>query len=82
MRFAEPTFLLRPIMSSEDKHSSSVHGEEEKVGLESFDSSEVDEALHLVGVKRTVQFSEEFNLKLRRKLVCSPFSAVINTHDS
>ena len=28
-----------------------------------------DEALHLVGAERTAQFSEEYNLKLRRKLV-------------
>ena len=31
-----------------------------------------DEALHLVGAERTVEFSEEYNLKLRRKLVSIP----------
>jgi MFS transporter, ACS family, DAL5 transporter family protein len=39
-------------------------------------SSEIldgDEALHLVGAERTVQFSEEYNRKLRRKLVSSSF---------
>lgn len=30
-----------------------------------------DEALHLVGAERTAQFSEEYNRKLRRKLVSS-----------
>ena len=30
-----------------------------------------DEALHLVGAERTAHFSEEYNLKLRRKLVSS-----------
>jgi MFS transporter, ACS family, DAL5 transporter family protein len=37
-------------------------------------SSEIydgDEALQLVGAERTAQFSEEYNLKLRRKLVSS-----------
>jgi hypothetical protein len=37
----------------------------------SFDSSEVDEALQLVGTRRTAQFSEEYNQRLRRKLVCA-----------
>lgn len=35
----------------------------------SINSEDVDEALELVGTRRTVQFSEEFNNKLRRKLV-------------
>lgn len=33
------------------------------------DSVEGDEALKLVGRERTTQFSEEYNRKLRRKLV-------------
>ena len=33
------------------------------------DSVEGDEALHLVGRERTAQFSEEYNKRLRRKLV-------------
>lgn len=36
---------------------------------ESFDSKDADEALELVGTSRTQNFSEEYNLKLRRKLV-------------
>ena len=35
------------------------------------DATEGDEALLIVGAERTVEFSEEFNLKLRRKLVSS-----------
>ena len=40
------------------------------------DSVEGDEALHLVGRERTVQFSEEYNKRLRRKLVSRTRSAV------
>lgn len=32
--------------------------------------SEGDEALRLIGAERAVQFSEQYNLRLRRKLVC------------
>ena len=35
------------------------------------ESTEGDEALKLVGKERTAQFSEEYNKKLRRKLVRS-----------
>ena len=35
----------------------------------SFDAKDADEALELVGMRRTVQFSEEYNMKLRKKLV-------------
>jgi len=45
---------------------------EEKLGatasVSEVDTSEGDEALQLVGKERTVQFSEEYNRKLRRKL--------------
>lgn len=42
----------------------------------SVDLSDGDEALRLIGVERTSQFSEEYNAKLRRKLVGirSPFA--------
>lgn len=33
------------------------------------DTLQGDEALHLVGRERTAEFSEEYNKKLRRKLV-------------
>lgn len=35
----------------------------------SYDLEGGDEALNLVGAQRTTDFTEEFNLKLRRKLV-------------
>lgn len=35
----------------------------------SLDIQDGDEALRLIGAERTAQFSEEYNLKLRRKLV-------------
>ncbi|OCB90094.1 MFS general substrate transporter [Sanghuangporus baumii] len=34
----------------------------------SIDARDGDEALELVGVRRKTQFSEEYNLKLRKKL--------------
>lgn len=34
----------------------------------SIDVSDGDEALELVGMHRTAQFSEDYNLKLRRKI--------------
>lgn len=42
----------------------------------SVDLNDGDEALRLIGAERTSQFSEEYNAKLRRKLVgiCFPFS--------
>lgn len=36
----------------------------------SFDVRDGDEALQLVGAERTAEFSEEFNARLRRRLVC------------
>ena len=51
-------------------HAASIDGHsEEKVGLDSFDYSRGDEALQLVGAERKEHFSEEYNRKLRRKLV-------------
>lgn len=35
----------------------------------SLDIQDGDEALRLIGAERTAQFSEEYNAKLRRKLV-------------
>ena len=49
---------------------------DEKLGLDSIDASNGDEALQLVGSQATERFSEEYNRKLRRKLVilvpCTP----------
>ena len=44
--------------------------DEEKDSVSVVDSADGDEALKLVGKERTQQFSEEYNRKLRRKLVC------------
>ena len=48
--------------------------DDEKVAYDgsasSTDSADGDEALQLVGKERTAEFSEEYNLRLRRKLVC------------
>ncbi|KAL5504213.1 hypothetical protein ACEPAH_8287 [Sanghuangporus vaninii] len=45
----------------------------------SIDARDGDEALGLVGVRRTTQFSEQYNLKLRKKLdwVIAPLSAAV-----
>ena len=45
-----------------------VH-EVEKLDSYTVDTSQGDEALQLVGVERKERFSDEYNLKLRRKLV-------------
>ena len=37
------------------------------------DVTDADEALGLVGMRRTAEFSEEYYKKLRRKLVCSKY---------
>ena len=42
------------------------------VDVISVNSKDADEALGLVGVKRT-DFSEEYNIQLRKKLVCGSF---------
>lgn len=44
---------------------------EEKIESSSFDAVNGDEALQLVGVEAKEHFSDEFNRKLRRKLVCN-----------
>jgi hypothetical protein len=52
-----------------EKKSQTIEDEDEKLGLYTVDTSEGDEALQLVGAERKEQFSEEYNLRLRRKLV-------------
>lgn len=42
----------------------------EKVDSGSFGATDGDEALQLVGAEAKEHFSDEFNRKLRRKLVC------------
>lgn len=60
--------------SLEGSEKARASGEDEKRShdddvLSVVDSEEGDEALKLVGKERTAQFSEEYNRKLRRKLV-------------
>lgn len=53
-----------------EEKSSPIHEKRpESVEVLSVNSEDVDEALELVGSRRTQQFSEEYNKKLRRKLV-------------
>ena len=61
------------ITVTDEKRSSTASGDEKHVyeteTVSVTDSSDGDEALKLVGREREAQFSEEYNLKLRRKLV-------------
>lgn len=50
-----------------ERHS--VKDVSEKIEVKSIEVDFADEALRLVGTERTRHFSEEYNLKLRRKLV-------------
>ena len=55
----------------------------EKSADEKSVNSQGDEALLLVGMERKAEFSEEYNLKLRRKLVCQicqPIAGLSNDH--
>ncbi|KAE9410394.1 MFS general substrate transporter [Gymnopus androsaceus JB14] len=56
--------------NSEDEKRSPTSEHHEIAGSESIDHSDAngDDALLLVGKERTAEFSEEYNLKLRRKL--------------
>lgn len=56
--------------SIEEKSASPIDEKRpEIVDVLSINSEDADEALELVGSQRTQQFSEEYNNKLRRKLV-------------
>jgi len=70
------TSLQSPSLSEKEKSSESEfrnrysNDDPDKLGVETTISSvDGDEALRLVGRERTAQFSEEYNKKLRRKLV-------------
>jgi ACS family allantoate permease-like MFS transporter len=56
------------IIDTEEKDASNLH-EKRPPSEVNYDLEGGDEALHLVGAQRTTDFTEEFNLKLRRKLV-------------
>jgi hypothetical protein len=55
-------------MVDKEKDGSNLH-EKRPPSEVSYDLEGGDEALHLVGAQRTTDYTEEFNLKLRRKLV-------------
>jgi ACS family allantoate permease-like MFS transporter len=55
-------------IDTEEKDASNIH-EKRPPSEVSYDLKGGDEALHLVGAQRTTEYTEEFNLKLRRKLV-------------
>ena len=56
------------IIDTEEKDPSNLH-EKRPPSEVSYDLEGGDEALHLVGTQRTTDYTEEYNLKLRRKLV-------------
>ncbi|KAF9247229.1 MFS general substrate transporter [Melanogaster broomeanus] len=63
-----------------EKNSSQLDdGYDEKLGLESIDAANGDEALQLVGIEAKEHFSEEYNRKLRRKLdlIIPPIAAAV-----
>ncbi|THH12388.1 hypothetical protein EW145_g45 [Phellinidium pouzarii] len=65
----EDSVRLETGSSTEEKISSPVNEKHpETVSVVSVDSKDVDEALELVGMRRTREFTEEYNNKLRRKL--------------
>ena len=58
--------------SLEKERNNKDHDDEKHVGIAtvtSYEESDVDEAMMLVGAERSAVFSEEYNAKLRRKLV-------------
>lgn len=65
------TIDKKPSPPQDEKHP-------EVVTLQSMDSKDADEALELVGLRRESHFSEEYNKKLRRKLVSPLFLLPFN----
>jgi len=66
--------MSSPIPQDEKRLPSVISNEKndsipKSASKDSLDLSVGDEALKLVGTRRIVEFSEEYNLKLRRKLV-------------
>ena len=55
--------------SSEEKDEKIAERVDDTTEVASIDAKDVDEALLLVGTERGQEFSEEYNAKLRRKLV-------------
>lgn len=52
------------------------HATEESADVAVYEAGNGDEALKLVGTERTTEFSEEYNAKLRRKLVSSSMNCL------
>lgn len=59
--------MLTEVIEKDREHGSI--DEKRPVSELSYDIEDGDEALQLVGTLRSANFSEEYNLKLRRKLV-------------
>ncbi len=68
---ASPRILHNELLSSDQKANGSFTDEKhmETTTVSSVDLNDRDAALDLVGIQRTAQFSEEYNLRLRNKLV-------------
>lgn len=64
---------LNSLEQHDEKRGSVEQDSNEKhIGLAtvaSYEASDMDEAMQLVGAERVAVFSEEYNLRLRRKLV-------------
>ncbi len=61
-----------------DPEKSSDKGTSEKIEVNSIEVDYADEALRLVGTERAQSFSEEYNRKLRSKLVNYSVCSVMN----
>ena len=74
--------MVDPRQSLEEEKKSSSSVDEKRVvdaeALSVDDTIHGDEALELVGRERTEQFSEEYNLRLRRKLVSHRHTFTLN----
>lgn len=66
--------------TGDDPEKSSEKGTSEKIEVNSVEIDYADEALRLVGTVRVQSFSEEYNQKLRRKLVNPPVYSIMNLH--
>lgn len=69
------------ITDREEKDASNL-SEKRPPSEVSYDLEGGDEALNLVGAQRTTDFTEEFNLKLRRKLVSDDNHSQSPSHSS
>ena len=77
-----PVSLVSDSKSPAEEKTSVNEKDVEISSTESLRLSDADEALELVGMRRTAEFSEEYMLKLRRKLVSHYFSAQYFSSDT